>query len=64
MIIVDQILRCPNGHYFVETSQCPHCGAEACDAFELREGDCVYCGELCPGYAYGCTLPTPLSKPR
>lgn len=54
------ILRCKNGHHFLQGSICPYCGEQYQDTVECREGDCIKCGLLCPGYAYGCTSPKPI----
>lgn len=53
------IRKCANQHYFLKTV-CPHCGGPPMDTIERRDGDCIDCGQLCPGYAYGCTSPFPL----
>lgn len=53
------ISKCPNGHYFI-TAKCHICGSKAVEFYERRQGDCVDCGALCPGYAYACTSPMPI----
>jgi len=55
-----RILYCENKHYFVNSEKCPICGLDSTSSVEYREGDCIDCGQLCPGYAYGCTSPSPL----
>lgn len=48
------IKKCENSHFFVG-KECPHChSAVVAKAVEHREGDCIDCGNLCPGNAPGC----------
>ena len=56
------IFACKNDHYFIKTDKCPFCGEKRIKTYDYREGDCIDCGQLCPGYAYGCTEPNPLDK--
>jgi len=58
--MVRYILKCKNGHFFLDASICTYCGEQHQDAVEYREGDCIKCGLLCPGYAYGCASPKPI----
>ena len=46
---------CENGHYS-EQKICPHCKKKFIKFIEYMEGDCVYCGNLCPGYAYAAPI--------
>ena len=52
---------CKEGHFFIE-SVCPWCGQAPSKEEEYREGDCVACGFLCPGSAYGCDGPRPIGS--
>lgn len=54
------IRRCSGGHFFIGKS-CPFCKRAAIANIPYQAGDCIDCGALCPGYAYGCTQPNPLS---
>lgn len=51
---------CPNDHHSLDKDHCPFCGLEAVKEMEYRDGDCIDCGNLCPGYAYACNTPYPL----
>lgn len=66
MNIKMQIGICKNDHYFFAIgSKCPYCKSPIEKKIPFREGDCIYCGPdhvMCPGHAYGCNNPTPLSK--
>ena len=53
--------RCENGHHFLGP-QCPFCSGGVQVSLEYRDGDCIDCGVLCPGYAYGCASPHPLER--
>ena len=55
--MIKSILKCKNGHYFLNVSICPYCGEQYRETVNYREGDCIKCGQLCPGYAYGCISP-------
>jgi hypothetical protein len=55
------IARCAKGHFFVRNRKdCPLCQSPIQETFEYRQGDCVACGLLCPGYALGCSSPSPI----
>jgi len=51
---------CQNNHYFFGDIKCPICGKVSEKSVEYREGDCVFCGKLCPEHAYACTEPSPI----
>ena len=51
---------CLNKHYFIKQDICPFCGKEKTESVDLRKGDCITCGQLCPKNAYGCNDPSPL----
>jgi hypothetical protein len=62
MIEALRIKECDNGHFFVGAiRECPVCGISViARTIPYMAGDCVACGVLCPGYAYGCTSPSPI----
>lgn len=55
---------CISGHYYSEDGMCPHCGKVAVRNVEYRNGDCCFCGVLCPGHAYGCDDPQPIVESK
>lgn len=59
--MAEVINMCKNGHYFLE-GVCPHCGEPVVETLELRKGDCIRCGQLCPDGAYACHEPVPVKK--
>jgi hypothetical protein len=59
----EAIAKGPDGHFFLRyTEYCPYCGQKEVETYPYREGDCVSCGCLCPGFAYGCTSPDPITS--
>lgn len=54
-----KIYKCKNGHYSIK-QLCPICGKNVVECFELRNGDCVACGQLCQDGAYACDKPEPI----
>jgi len=61
-ITLNVIARCVNGHHWVRSREdCPFCGSSVLETFEHREGDCVSCGVLCPGFALGCDSPSQIT---
>lgn len=54
------ISKCKNGHYFINKEKCALCGEGTMESVPYRDGDCIDCGQLCPGHAYGCNEPLPL----
>jgi hypothetical protein len=58
------IWRCANKHYSLQGSTriCRICGAPIVEEVEYRDGDCVACSALCPGYAYACDESSPISE--
>lgn len=59
-MVVKNINKCSKGHYFFE-NVCPFCGENACKKVEVRVGDCIKCGQLCPDGAYACNNPEPMN---
>lgn len=59
----EKIFKCRNAHYFIE-EKCPICGDDATEEFEMNEGDCVACGQLCLESGYACATPKPLFSKR
>lgn len=55
------IYSCSDNHHWTGEDFCPFCGKPSIKTFDFQDGDCIKCGNLCPGYAYGCTSPEPLS---
>jgi len=55
-----RIYICSNGHHFLSDKECPFCSEKPINNIEYREGDCIHCGQLCPGYAYCCDDPKPI----
>lgn len=51
-----KINKCENGHYFTST-ECKFCKGKIVEQIDAQEGDCIICGQLCPEYAYCCSLP-------
>lgn len=55
---------CNNGHYFLLNKlKCPFCQSSSITRIPYRDGDCLLCGGdgvMCPGFAYGCTTPSPI----
>lgn len=45
---------CKNGHHFINSEKCDMCGEPIINRLPFMEGDCISCGELCPGHAYAC----------
>lgn len=54
------IYRCKNGHHFINSEDCPYCKEKFIAKIEYQLGDCIFCGQLCPSYAIGCTNPNPI----
>ena len=54
------INKCKNGHFFINNKYCPICKEPKKEQIDYNVGDCVDCGMLCPGYAYGCNQPNPI----
>lgn len=52
---------CKNNHYFIDSDLCPFCNEEIENQIERMEGDCIFCGQLCPIYSYGCNIPNETS---
>lgn len=52
---------CKNNHHFIDSELCPFCNEEVESQIERMEGDCIFCGQLCPIYAYGCNIPNETS---
>ncbi len=55
-----KIYVCAEKHHYVTEGRCPFCGKEFVEALELRSGDCVKCGQLCPDGAYACNDSSPI----
>ncbi len=55
----EMINKCKNGHFYIG-DHCPHCGESKVEELEIRDGDCIFCGQLCPDGAYGCQTPDPI----
>ncbi len=55
-----KIYVCINKHHYLEGGKCPFCGADYVKVEELRAGDCVKCGQLCPDGAYACNESLPI----
>lgn len=53
------IHKCSKGHFFTSNT-CPFCGDSTSTPLEVREGDCVKCGQLCADGTYACNEPEPL----
>ena len=58
------ILVCQKNHHWIDDTICPFCGLEPIEELPFQSGDCIKCGSLCPGYAYGCTSPEPIQNER
>ena len=58
------IWRCDQGHFFLQqsTKACPRCGGAVVSRHDFRLVDCIACGELCPGNAYCCDEPRPITE--
>jgi ribosomal protein L37AE/L43A len=56
------IYMCENQHHFINNDVCPYCNHKYIRKYEYMLGDCIKCGNFCPGYAYGCTKPEPLEQ--
>ena len=54
------IYMCSQNHHWLGNNVCPFCGEKSIKTFNYQQGDCIKCGNLCPGYAYGCTSPEPI----
>jgi hypothetical protein len=59
-MVIAYIYKCKNGHHFINDEICPYCNEPFEKKIEYQRGDCIFCGQLCPNYAYGCNHPNPI----
>ncbi len=53
--------QCIKGHFFIRLGDtCPLCNSKTLKTLPYCEGDCIACGLLYPGNAYGCCSPDPI----